>query len=118
MEGHSSATSAIAVISLTALLLDGIQKLHKSWKLVVDVPSYILTVIEDLRLLNAILNDIRAEIQPYSPDLSLNMFDVLISCQNKVNELNTIISQFEAGGASRETTCGCGMHDIDGHFLG
>jgi hypothetical protein len=97
MDGLSSAANVIAVISIAAQLLDGVQKLHVFWKNVVDAPSHILALVEEIRLLKFILCSIHSHLRFTDPDLISIITESLKSCRNKIDELNVISSQLESG---------------------
>lgn len=81
----SVAASGVGVVSLAIQLADSINKLYHFWNSVQDAPADLRAMVEELRLLSAVLNGIGSNEKRYKPDPTTT--SVLESCIDKVSSL-------------------------------
>lgn len=101
MDGLSSAASAIAVVSLAGQLATGLVNIHSFWASIVDAPSDIRAISQDLKLFQNILQQIQENDQRYGVDVSTA--EVLNHCFNQVQDLAEITGKLEQGFQARSS---------------
>lgn len=67
MEGLAAASSVIAVVSIAVQLADSIQKLCDFWESVQDAPEEIRGVIDDLKVLQLVVDELRHNEEMFGP---------------------------------------------------
>jgi len=87
MEALGAAASVIAVIQLASKLSDSMKGLYKFWTSISGAPGTLQPILNDLKLLSAILADITSQCPYYSSHST--MHDVLAECKSLKFELQS-----------------------------
>lgn len=95
MEVISGVASAFAVVSLSVQLLDKIHEFCEFWGKVKDAPHFILDLVQELRLLEAVLEEIRLKEQQHGPDATLTSILQRVSIQ--VGDLLALTAKYQPG---------------------
>lgn len=94
-----AAGCALAAASITIQLADIIRKLYGFWESVEDAPNEVRTIVQDLKLLERVLNDIQHEEQLHGLDPLTD--NILRNCTSKANHLLALVNQFASGDESK-----------------
>ncbi|MCJ1439072.1 hypothetical protein MMC27_008463 [Xylographa pallens] len=94
-----AAAGAFAFASIAIQLGQSFVALYQYWESIKEAPADISTVVQDLRLLAAILRQIESDEQKFgqAPEVT----DVLKSCMAKVDTLRSLVEELEPGFASK-----------------
>ncbi|MCJ1415515.1 hypothetical protein MMC32_001847 [Xylographa parallela] len=94
-----AAAGAVAFASIAIQLGQSFVALYQYWESIKEAPADISTVVQDLKLLAAILRQIESDEQKYgqAPEVT----DVLKSCMAKVDTLRNLVEELEPGFASK-----------------
>ena len=97
MEPLSVAASAFGIVSLAIHLAESVQKLHRFWTSVRDLPEDIAGIIDDLQILQRILDEIGLEEQRLQTAglLCQTSTEVLDKCRDNIRRLGALIRGFE-----------------------
>ena len=87
--------SAFAVVSLSVQLLDKIYTLCEFWEKVQGAPKYILDLVQELRLLEAVIEEIHQKEREYGTDPTLT--SILHSVSMQMDELLAIMTKNQVG---------------------
>ncbi|ESZ97746.1 hypothetical protein SBOR_1871 [Sclerotinia borealis F-4128] len=91
MEGLSSASAAIAVISFAVQLAESVKKLVEFWKAVEDAPGEISELFSELELLSAVLVRNQRNFARHSP-YDLIAERIFSKCQKRIENLHSTLS--------------------------
>jgi len=95
MEPLSGGASVIAFVSLAVQLADSIKKLSDFWSSIQEAPQEISALVSDLRLISAVLQEIRNDVRDSAPD-STSM-QALRGCESLVGGLNALVDDLAPG---------------------
>ncbi|MCJ1404906.1 hypothetical protein MMC11_008132 [Xylographa trunciseda] len=93
------AAGSIAFASIAIQLGQSFVTLYQFWESIKETPVDVSTVVQDLKLLAAILHQIELNEQKYGQDPEVT--DVLKSCIAKVDTLRNLVEELEPGFASK-----------------
>ena len=103
MEGLSTASGVIAVLSLTIQLANSIKELYEFWGSIEEAPGEVRDIVANLKLLSSVLDNIiqfEAGTNHVIADDTLK--DVLESCVLRVKRFTDLVSPFERGFVSKK----------------
>ena len=103
MEGLSTASGVIAVLSLTIQLAKSIKELYEFWGSIEEAPGEVRDIVANLKLLSSVLDNIiqfEAGTNHVIADDTLK--DVLESCVLRVKRFTDLVSPFERGFVSKK----------------
>lgn len=95
MDGLSAAASAIAVVSLAVQIAESLRELCDFWDSIQEAPEDIRAILNDLRLLELVIGDIRRSGEVHSADAVTSL--ALESCSQKVFSLVVVVNDIEPG---------------------
>jgi hypothetical protein len=98
MEVISGVASAFAVISLSLQLLDKVQTFCEFWEAVRGAPKDIIDLVRELRLLEAVVEEIHQKERKYGPDATLT--SILRNISTQVEGLLETMAKYQAGVSS------------------
>ncbi|KAF2865397.1 hypothetical protein BDV95DRAFT_612781 [Massariosphaeria phaeospora] len=98
MEVIAGVASAFAVVSLSLQLLDKIHSFCEFWEKVQGAPKDISDLVQELRLLEAVIREIYEKEKQYGPDPTLT--SVLQSVSTQVEALLATMAKYQAGASS------------------
>lgn len=87
--------STFAVLSLSFQLLDKIHGFCAFWESVRGAPSFVLDLVEELRLLETVINDIHQKEEQYGQDPTLT--STLQSIDSQINALQRMLAKLMIG---------------------
>jgi hypothetical protein len=98
MEVISGVASAFAVVSLSVQLLDKIQSFCDFWEKVRGAPRDISDLVQELRLLEAVIKEIDQKENQYGPDPTLR--SILENTFTQVEALLAVMAKYQPGASS------------------
>jgi hypothetical protein len=98
MEVISGVASAFAIVSLSVQLLDKIETFCGFWEKVQGAPKYVLELVHELRLFEAVVKEIEQKERKYGPDPTLT--SILESVSSQVEALKADMAKYQAGVSS------------------
>ncbi|MCJ1235045.1 hypothetical protein MMC14_003009 [Varicellaria rhodocarpa] len=105
MEGLSTASGVIAVLSLTVQLANSVKELYEFWSSIQEAPAEVRDIVANLKLLSCVLeNIIEFEAGQNYINTDDTLKDVLESCGLKVRRFTDLVSSFEKGFVSKKRT--------------
>ena len=88
--------TGFAVVSLAGQLAQSTIKLYDFWESVKNAPGEVDAILIDLKLLAAVLKDITGN-QLQQDSGNAIVITALDNCKSKINHLQTIVTEFDAG---------------------
>lgn len=98
MEVISGVASAFAIVSLSVQLLDKIDSFCGFWEKVQGAPKYVLELVHELRLLEAVIKEIQQKEAEYGRDPTLT--SILDSVLSQVEALQANMAKYQTGVSS------------------
>ena len=104
MDGLSAAGGIVSLVGLVGQLVQSVEALYQFWSCVKDVPTHLQWLVEDLRLLQAILASITQQsVEGLSTVGATMVPQALRSCAVHLSNLEELIAPLQS--QSRETKC-------------